>query len=508
MHSSPPETCSPAVSADSAALRVLAEQAYSRSAGAPLVGGNAIRLLRDAEENYPAWLAAIGAAGRSILFENYIVHDDAVGRQFADALAAQARRGLRVRVLYDWLGCLRTASRAYWSGLREAGVEVRAFNPPRFDSPLGWLSRNHRKSICVDDRVAYVSGLCVGQAWVGDPQRGTGAWRDTGVEVRGPAVADVAQAFARAWAEAGPPIPADEFAEGGAIAPAGETALRVLATMPSVAGLYRLDQMIAALARESLWLTDAYFVGTASYVQALRQAAMDGVDVRLLVPGASDIPLLSPVTRSGYRPLLEAGVRVFEWNGPMLHAKTAVADGRWARVGSSNLNVASWLGNWELDVAVEDAGFAAEMEETYLADLDVSTEILLVGRNRVRPARATSGRAPGRRDAKEGASGRRRARGSAGQLAAGAIRVGNTFGAAIANRRVLGATEARTMAIAGALLVMLSAIATVWPRALAWPFAVLAAWSAVALLLRAWRLRRGPRSGGPGGEAPEGPEGD
>src|SRR5690606_5904152 len=369
-------------------------------------------------------------------------------------------------------------SRSYWERLRQGGVEVRAFNPPSLDSPFGWVSRNHRKSLCVDSEVAFVSGLCIGQVWAGDLERGTAAWRDTGVEVRGPAVAEIAQACARAWATTGEPIPDEELPDAETIVPAGEATLRVLASMPQVAGLYRLDQLIAALARETLWLTDAYFVGTASYVQALRQAAMDGVDVRLLVPGASDIPALSPVSRAGYRPLLEAGVRVFEWNGPMLHAKTAVADGRWARVGSSNLNVASWLGNWELDVAVEDAGFAAEMEETYLADLDGSTEILLVGRTRVRPPRAPSGRAPGRRDAKEGASGRRRARGSAGQLAAGAIRVGNTFGAAIANRRVLGATEARTMAIAGALLVMLSAIATVWPRALAWPFAVLAAWSA------------------------------
>ncbi|HRA78453.1 MAG TPA: hypothetical protein PK956_06615, partial [Burkholderiaceae bacterium] len=156
-----------------------------------------------------------------------------------------------------------------------------------------------------------------------------------------------------------------------------------------------------------------------------------------------------------------------------------------ARVGSSNLNVASWLGNWELDVAVEDAGFAAEMEETYLADLEGATEILLVGRNRVRPAGAVAGRPRLRRDARAGGSRRPRARGSAGQLAAGALRVGNTFGAALANRRVLGATEARTMAIVGALLVVFAAVAALWPRALAWPLAVLAAWSAVALLLRA-----------------------
>ena len=112
------------------------------------------------------------------------------------------------------------------------------------------------------------------------------------------------------------------------------------------------------MARRSLWVTDAYFVGVAPYVQAVSAAARDGVDVRLLVPGTSDIPAVASVSRAGYRPLLEAGVRVFEWNGSMLHAKTAVADCRWARVGSSNLNLASWIGNCELDIAVEDEAFA------------------------------------------------------------------------------------------------------------------------------------------------------
>ena len=135
---------------DAPALRVIAEQAFSRTAGAPLVPGNAIRLLRDAGENYPAWLDAIGSARQFVLFENYIVHDDDVGRRFADALAAKAREGVRVRVIYDWFGCLGTASRAFWDRLRDAEAEVRSFNPPRLDAPLGWLTQS-RKSLYVDD---------------------------------------------------------------------------------------------------------------------------------------------------------------------------------------------------------------------------------------------------------------------------------------------------------------------------------------------------------------------
>jgi cardiolipin synthase len=255
---------------------MLAAQAFSRTAGAPLVTGNSIRLLKDAEENYPAWFEAIHSAQNVVHFENYIVYEDEIGEQLADALIAKAQEGVRVRLLYDWLGGLMKTSRSFWSRLSNGGVEVRCFNPPRFDSPLGWLSRDHRKTLCVDNRVAFVSGLCIGQMWVGYPERGIEPWRDTGVEVHGPAVADVVQAFARAWAEAGPALPASELPSPESISKDGDVALRVVASMPAVAGLYRLDQLIAALARKTLWLTDAYFVGATSYVQALRGAAMDG----------------------------------------------------------------------------------------------------------------------------------------------------------------------------------------------------------------------------------------
>src|SRR5437868_4378776 len=142
--------------------RALADQAFSRAAGAPLLAGNEIRLLKDAAENYPAWLAAIEAAERSVLFEHYIIHADEIGLQFADALIARARAGVRVRLLYDWVGALGAAGARFWRMLREGGVEVRCFNPPRLDSPLGWLSRDHRKSVTVDNKIGFVSGLCVG----------------------------------------------------------------------------------------------------------------------------------------------------------------------------------------------------------------------------------------------------------------------------------------------------------------------------------------------------------
>jgi len=474
----------------SAPLRLLADQAFSRTAGAPLVGGNAVRLLKDAAENFPAWLDAIRSAERSIFFESYIVGEDATGREFRDALAARARAGVRVRVLHDWLGSPGKIVPGFWRPLLAAGASVRAFNPPRFDSPLGWLSRNHRKSICVDGRVAFVSGLCVAAAWHGDPAAGKEPWRDTGIEIRGPGVADVERAFAQVWAATGASLPNDELTDPASIPIAGDVLLRVVASAPAAAGLMRLDQLIASIARRSLWLTDAYFVPVTAYVQALGAAARDGVDVRLLVPGASDIPLVSPLSRSAYRPLLEFGVRVFEWNGTMLHAKTAVVDGRWARVGSTNLNLASFVGNYELDVAVEDAGFAAAMERQYLDDLTHATEIVLQQRRRSRrpvPAQLETGRP------------RRAPSGSAGRAAAGAVRFGSTVGTAIMHPDALGYGDGRIMGGAAAFLVALAISWVFWPKIVAWPLATVALWFAIAFLIRAWRgfrdARRAPRAG-------------
>jgi cardiolipin synthase len=452
------------------------EAAFARAAGSPLVTGNEVRLLRDAQENYPAWLEAIAAARRTIHFESYIIHDDATGEEFARALRARAAEGVRVRVLYDWLGAVGKTSPRFWRHLREGGIEVRCFNPPAPSSPFAWISRDHRKMLAVDGRVAFVTGLCVGRAWVGDAARGIEPWRDTGIAVRGPAVADLERAFARMWALAGGSIPEVETPRE-APPPAGDVAVRVIAGMPGTAEVYRLDQLIAAAARQTLWLTDAYFVGTTAYVQSLRAAARDGVDVRLLVPGASDIWVLRGLSRAGYRPLLEGGVRVYEWNGPMLHAKTAVADGRWARVGSTNLNLQSWIGNWELDVAVEDEGFARRMEDMYLDDLDRATEITLTRRARV-VRTAARPRGPARRP------------GSAGRAAAGAVSIGSAVGAAMTGRRVLGPAEARIMGAGGLALLVLGLVAFLWPRALAVPLGALAIWLAVSLLCRAWALHR------------------
>lgn len=457
-------------------MRELADQAFSRAAGAHLIDGNSVELLKDAAENYPAWLEAIASAERYIHFESYIIHEDEQGWKFAEAFIAKAKEGVVVRVLYDWMGGLRRTSQKFWNHLRANGVDVRCYDPPRWYSPLGWLSRNHRKTLTVDGRIGFITGLCVGQMWVGDPPK-VEPWRDTGVSMLGPAVADIENAFAHVWSLAGPRIPDEEIAERDSIEKEGDMSIRIVATVPVTAGMMRLDQLVAALARDHLWLTDAYYAGTTSYVQALRAAAMDGVDVRLLLPNSSDIPILRPLSQSGYRPLLEAGVRIFEWNGSMMHAKTAVADGRWSRVGSTNLNIASWFGNCEIDALVEDEGFGRQMTEMFLEDLENSTEVVLDTRKKL----SRPGKIKRPRRLATGVSG--------GRAAAGALRIGNAVGAAFTNRRVLEPVEARLMFIFGTLLLVLAIVFAFFPRVLAYPVVAIFVWIGISLLYRGFKLR-------------------
>ena len=467
-----------------AGLAELVERAFSRAAGSPSTEGNAVRLLCDARENYPAWREAIARAQRFVLFESYIVENDAVGREFATLLAERARAGVSVFVVVDWLGCARALS--LWRPVRAAGADVRVFNPPRLSSPIAWLSRDHRKTIVVDGEVGFVSGLCVSERWLGNPKRRLEPWRDTGIEIRGPAVAALEQAFAQVFAATGAPIDDGILSTPGRAQHAGSMRLTVIANEPNLAGTFRMDLVVASIARRQLWLTDAYFVATSPYVQALRAAAHDGVDVRLLVPGASDIPALSPLSRAQYRPLLEAGVRVFEWAGTMLHAKTAVADGRWSRVGSTNLNLASWMSNYELDVAIEDAPFSELMAAQYEQDLAHSTEIVLTRRNRVRRApTAEAASAQGMQRAP-----RHAASGSAGRAAAGAFSVGSALGAALTDRRILGPAEAGLLFLMAAVAVAIGVVGALWPRILAWPLALIAIWSGLAWIAKGIALRR------------------
>jgi cardiolipin synthase len=351
-----------------------ATRALDRAAGSPPIPGNAVQLLIDGPEAYPAMLEVIARAERWLHFENYIIRSDATGWRFAEALAARARAGVRVRVLADWLGSLGTDS-GYWRFLRDAGVEVRSFEPFNFSDPLVNLSRDHRKLVVADGTDAVTGGLCIGDEWSGDAAQERLPWRDTAVRIRGPAAAALDAAFGRSWSVSGGALPIED--RPGRVAESGGAAVRVVAGEPGQARTYRVLTAVAAGAISRLWITDAYLAPPPPLRIGLIDAARDGCDVQLLVPGMSDLPFVSNLSRVGYRDLLGEGIRIHEWEGPMLHAKTFVADGRFSRIGSSNLNYISLLGNWELDVLIEDEDLGTQLEQRFRKDLTGSREVVL-----------------------------------------------------------------------------------------------------------------------------------
>ena len=436
-------------------------RALDRVTGSRPIPGNTLTLHADSARALNAMLALVRQAERWIHFENYIIRDDHTGQRFAEALSERAREGVRVRVLYDALGSWGTSSR-FWHRLRKSGVDVRAFNPFLRGRPFHLLRRDHRKLVVVDGDRAMVGGLCIGDEWAGDPARNRQPWRDTMLALRGPAAAGLDATFGRVWRRAGEPLPADEY--NGSPAEAGPTALRIVEGVPDGARAWRAVGLLFTTAAERLWLTDAYLVAPATLFAGLLDAARDGVDVRILVPGATDIPVVRAMTRIGYRDLLHAGVRLFEWQGPMLHAKTLVADRQWVRVGSSNINVSSLLTNYELDVVVDDQSLATQMCDQFHRDAGVSNEIVMVARRRL-PPRITDAAAvepPGAHQR----SGYERAR-----------------RAAVALRQVAGGLRRRLAWAATAVAAGLGALLLTFPKVMSITLAGLAFWLAV---LFAW----------------------
>lgn len=448
--------------------------AIDRAAGARPIGGNRLEHHPDSPRALAAMLEAIAAARRTIHFENYIIRDDATGRRFAAALAERARAGVRVRVLYDALGSLGTSGR-YWRGLRHAGAEVRPFHPLASLRLFELLARDHRKLVTTDGTWAMLGGLCIGDEWAGDAARKRRPWRDTMVAVSGPAVAALDRAFARTWARAGGALPPDELAADPA--PCGESTVRVVEGVPGRARVYRTVQLLVASAAERLWITDAYLIAPAPLYASLIDAAKAGVDVRLLVPGTTDLPVLRSFTRIGYREMLHAGIRVFEYDGPMIHAKTMLVDRRWARVGSSNLNVSSLLTNYELDLAAECEALTAELADQFRRDMVMSREIVLQARRSLLPPRlvdapVTTGEvspadAPHKRSGYE----------------LGAVAVVALRRVAGGLRRAIAWTAALVAALVGVLLLVL-------PRLMGMVFAAGAFALATAFTLYAFELRR------------------
>ncbi|MBA5686735.1 cardiolipin synthase [Rugamonas apoptosis] len=355
--------------------------------GVPLIAGNKCTLLYDGPQTMAAMAAAIAAATDHINLETYIFEQDALGRQFADLLIERQRQGITVNILYDSVGTLEVPQ-AFFERMRAAGIHLVAFNPVNPARLRGddWRinNRDHRKLLVVDGKVAFTGGLNIsgtyarGSLFRSRSQPADAAhlgWRDTEVMVEGPAVAAFQWLFMRTWASQDADDLRDAHYFPTPVA-AGDKIVRVLASEPGGHyEIYRAYSLAIQQARHSIHLTSAYFVPDRQTVAALAAAARRGVDVRLVVPGQSDQGLVFYAGRASYDALLDAGVHIHAMKPAILHAKTAVIDGEWSTVGSTNIDTRSFLHNSELNVVVLGDGFGKEMESAFQEDLRDSVEI-------------------------------------------------------------------------------------------------------------------------------------
>ncbi len=345
-------------------------------AAAPLRYGHGVRVLRDGALAFPAMLAGIRAAKRSVCFENFIMADDQTGRDFTSALRKARARGAAVRVLYDPVGTLLVKGGPVGRRLREAGVDARAFRPLSPLAPWSWLRlrhRDHRKLLVCDDLIAFVGGICISDHWAPSDLGGAG-WRDTAVSNRGPAVLDLQVAFDRMWSRArGEPPPTSLSRRPPP--EKGEAAVIVVGDRPGLRRVAAIYEWLADHAEQSIELTDAYFVAPRRVLDALIRAARRGVRVRLLLPGRNNHPIAGFAARRIYQPLLDAGAEIHEWAGVMLHAKTAVVDGLVALVGSSNLDPLSLHRNFEMNALIADPEAGRAMSALFAADLENAVRV-------------------------------------------------------------------------------------------------------------------------------------
>ena len=354
--------------------------------GSPLVAGNKVTLLFDGPQTLRAMMAAIEKARNHINLETYIFEQDELGLQFADLLIAKQRAGVQVSIIYDSVGTLGTPA-AFFDKMRDAGILLTEFNPVNpLKADTGWNlnNRDHRKILVVDGKIGFTGGINIAREYASSSvfrsrggERPSWGWRDTHVQVEGPAGAALQWLFLETWASrnAGDLPELDYFPD---LEPAGTQVVRVIASEPGGGfEIYKAYMLGVQEAKTSIHLTVAYFAPDAQFIEALRQAARRGVRVMLVFPSMTDAGIVMYAGRSFYRELLEAGVRIFELQDSVLHAKTAVIDGSWSTVGSANIDIRSFLHNREVNLVVLDEAFGARMESAFREDLRNSVEVTL-----------------------------------------------------------------------------------------------------------------------------------
>ncbi len=351
-----------------------AVRALTRLAGTPFLAGNAVRTLVNGDATFSAILAAIERARRYVIVQFFIVRDDALGDMLRDALLACAARGVRCYLLYDSIGSFDLPQR-YVGALRAGGVEVHPFATHRqFVNRFQLNFRNHRKIVVVDGEVAFVGGHNVGVEYLGANPR-LSPWRDTHIQVRGPAVARIQDVFAEDWhwatqtlpPDAPPPAPRPDSDMHCLVVPMGPADPQETGSLFFVAAI--------DAARERVWITTPYLVPDEAVIAALKLAVMRGVDVRILIPSRRDHYVVFEASKLYARDLIAAGVRIFRYRPGFLHQKVVLVDHAAAAIGSANLDNRSFRLNFEIMVLTVDAGFAAEVDAMLSRDFAEAFEV-------------------------------------------------------------------------------------------------------------------------------------
>jgi cardiolipin synthase A/B len=350
----------------------------------PLVLGNKVTLLENGGATYQAMLSAIRSARDSINMQMFIFSDGPVGQMFADALIERQRHGVQVNLMYDAMGSLSTSA-SFFDHLRQNGiavVEYRPLNP--FAATLAWTvnHHSHRKMLVVDGRIAFTGGINISEVYASGLSASkekvpAAYWRDTDIEVQGPVVAEFQLLFINEWNHQQERLLAvrDYFPK---IERQGDQIVRVIGTVPERFSAIYVTLISAIVNSETnVYITDAYFAPDHQILHALEHAAQRGVDVRLLLPSQSDELMIVSASRSDYSALLKSGVKIYEWQGEMLHAKTATVDGVWSTVGSSNLDWWSIARNNEINAIILSHSFGGQMNLMFQNDLKSSKQIEL-----------------------------------------------------------------------------------------------------------------------------------
>jgi cardiolipin synthase A/B len=343
----------------------------------PIFQGGAVELLQNGDAFFPAILKAIRQAKDTINFEVYIFEPDEIGRQFIDAFKERARAGVEVRLLLDGFGAMKMKKR-HRDELRDAGVIISRFRPLSLRSLVRFYKRTHRRAIVIDGKVGFTGGAAVSAKWKGNVTN-EHEWRDSMTRVTGPLVGGIQSAFAGNWVYC-----TGEVISGPRFFPRlnrsdGPCSLSVVSSPSDAMQPIRLLFWLSFInARNRLWICNSYFIPDRRLRHAVIERARAGVDVRILVPGNhTDAVPVQAAGRSYYEELLASGVRIFEYQPAMLHAKTVVVDGAWSVVGSANLDERSMELNEENVLGIADRDFARAVEEGVAADLERSCEINL-----------------------------------------------------------------------------------------------------------------------------------